>query len=187
MSDSSVVVLCGTLSCPHVSVSCLYPCVVALCVVASPADRVIPRISRYRSLFCRLSGRACAPDRGDDEIDVRSPFWTFSRTPFRRSLMSFESHELEDVSVRMFNSTLVYTGLESVGRKHWGDIIILRHVLQCSKVHVLNSPMIMVYTLLCFVWAYYWLVLPTYFRVILLVQMLLFNGSWWLYISTLVE
>ena len=73
--------------------------------------------------FCRLSGRARGPDRGgsgtnsgeQDEMDVRGAFWSFSKVPFKHSLLAYESHEMEDVAIRMFNSTLVYAGIESAG------------------------------------------------------------------------
>ena len=75
-------------------------------------------------LIHRLSGRACGPDRGgsgastsdQDEMDVRGTFWSFSKVPFKHSLLAYESHEMEDVAIRMFNSTLVYAGIESAGK-----------------------------------------------------------------------
>ena len=53
----------------------------------------------------------------EDEVDVHSPYWSFTRQPFKTSLLNFDDHALEDISARMFNSTLVYTGLESAGEK----------------------------------------------------------------------
>ena len=41
--------------------------------------------------------------------------WSFTRAPFKTSILDGISHELEDVCTRMFNSTLVYVGLESSG------------------------------------------------------------------------
>ena len=76
-------------------------------------------------MFCvfRLSGRACGPDRSgpgtnsgeQDDTDVRGAFWSYSKVPFKHSLLAYESHEMEDVAIRMFNSTLVYAGIESAG------------------------------------------------------------------------
>lgn len=51
----------------------------------------------------------------EDDVDVHSSYWSFTRTPFKTSLLHFETHEMEDVAARMFNSTLVYSGLESAG------------------------------------------------------------------------
>jgi len=48
-------------------------------------------------------------------MDMQCSRWLFSKVPFKTSLMHFDSHELEDVSARMFNSTLVYARLESSG------------------------------------------------------------------------
>ena len=76
-------------------------------------------------LFLRRSGRACGPDRGgsgsatgdtDDIHDERGAFWSFSKVPFKHSLLTYDSHEMEDVAIRMFNSTLVYAGIESAGK-----------------------------------------------------------------------
>lgn len=76
-----------------------------------------PRLSRYHSVFCRISGRGCSNTQSslEDHIDLRGTYWSYSKVPFKHSLIAFESHELDDIAVRMFNSTLVYTGLESVG------------------------------------------------------------------------
>jgi len=54
-----------------------------------------------------------APDDVDEV--VQCGHWAFSKVPFKTSLVAGQSHEVEDVSVRMFNSTLVYTGLELSG------------------------------------------------------------------------
>ena len=89
-------------------------------------------------LSCRISGRAtCIFSRhhhqtssgdnrrqrsqevdGDESLSscsLLSPYWLFSRCPFRTSLLANQPHEVEDTAVRMFNSTLVYTGLELSG------------------------------------------------------------------------
>jgi len=47
---------------------------------------------------------------------LHSGHWTFSKVPFKTSLMAGQTHEFEDISVRMFNSALVYTGLELSGK-----------------------------------------------------------------------
>ena len=47
------------------------------------------------------------------DMDMQCSRWLFSKVPFKTSLMQFDSHELEDVSARMFNSTLVYARIES--------------------------------------------------------------------------
>lgn len=70
----------------------------------------------------RISGRNCSSSshHDDDEEDfseiAQGSYWTFSKIPFKTSLLAGQSHEVEDISVRMFNSTLVYTGLELSGR-----------------------------------------------------------------------
>ena len=46
---------------------------------------------------------------------LHSGHWAFSKIPFKTSLITGQSHEFEDISVRMFNSTLVYSGLEITG------------------------------------------------------------------------
>ena len=42
--------------------------------------------------------------------------WSFTKSAFKTSLLESSSHELEDVAARMFNSTLVYAGLETSGK-----------------------------------------------------------------------
>ncbi len=71
------------------------------------------------STVLRLGGRN-APERAipagnEDEMDLKGSYWTFSKLPFKQSLLSYDSCELEDVAIRMFNSTLVYAGIESSG------------------------------------------------------------------------
>ncbi len=51
----------------------------------------------------------------DEEMDLKGSYWTFSKLPFKQSLLALDSCELEDVAIRMFNSTLVYAGIESSG------------------------------------------------------------------------
>jgi len=53
-------------------------------------------------------------DLGDAVL--HSGHWTFSKVPFKTSLIAGQSHEFEDISVRMFNSSLVYSGLELSGK-----------------------------------------------------------------------
>ena len=53
-------------------------------------------------------------DLGDAVL--HSAHWTFSKLPFKTSLIAGQSHEFEDISVRMFNSSLVYSGLELSGK-----------------------------------------------------------------------
>ena len=69
----------------------------------------------------RISSRNCGTgrrsDAEQDDIAVSS-FWFFSRSPMKSALTKCVSHEMEDVAVRMSNSTLVYTGFESTGT-HW--------------------------------------------------------------------
>lgn len=76
---------------------------------------------RLSSLFnFRISGRNCtSSSRHDHELELEDfneiaqcSHWMFSKLPFKTSLLAGQSHEVEDVAVRMFNSTLVYTGLE---------------------------------------------------------------------------
>jgi len=52
-------------------------------------------------------------DLGD--ASLHSGHWTFSKVPFKTSLIAGQTHEFEDISVRMFNSSLVYSGLEISG------------------------------------------------------------------------
>jgi len=58
-------------------------------------------------------GAADVDDLGDAAL--HSAHWTFSKVPFKTSLIAGQTHEFEDISVRMFNSSLVYTGLELSG------------------------------------------------------------------------
>jgi len=53
-------------------------------------------------------------DLGD--ASLHSGHWAFSKVPFKTSLIAGQSHEFEDISVRMFNSSLVYSGLEISGK-----------------------------------------------------------------------
>lgn len=70
--------------------------------------------------FFRISGRNCTgSSRHDQDLEMEDfseiaqcSYWMFSKMPFKTSLLAGQSHEIEDVAVRMFNSTLVYTGLE---------------------------------------------------------------------------
>ena len=59
------------------------------------------------------------------DLDVQLSRWLFSKVPFKSSLMLLNSHELEDISARMFNSTLVYTKLETTGT--WGSVLLCHH------------------------------------------------------------
>jgi hypothetical protein len=56
-------------------------------------------------------------ETSDHSIDVmvHSPQWAFTKIPFKTSLLAGQSHETEDIAVRMFNSSLVYSGLEFSG------------------------------------------------------------------------
>ena len=51
-----------------------------------------------------------------DEAEAFSGIWSFTKTPFKSSLLASSTHEMEDVAARMFNSTLVYAGLETSGK-----------------------------------------------------------------------
>ena len=59
-------------------------------------------------------GASDADDLGDAAL--HSSHWTFSKVPFKTSLIAGQTHEFEDISVRMFNSALVYSGLELSGK-----------------------------------------------------------------------
>ena len=72
-------------------------------------------ICRLSSRYCRLGGQQ------EVDMDVQLSRWLFSKVPFKSSLMLLNSHELEDISARMFNSTLVYTKLETTGT--WSNFI----------------------------------------------------------------
>lgn len=81
----------------------------------------------------RLSARHCSSRRcPGDPIDVTADQslddatqndvtvgqWVFSRAALRTSLLAGLGSELEDIAVRMFNSALVYTELETSGLYH---------------------------------------------------------------------
>lgn len=61
-----------------------------------------------------MSDGAEASENSLDAV-VHSPQWAFTKIPFKTSLLAGQSHEIEDISVRMFNSALVYSGLEFSG------------------------------------------------------------------------
>ena len=66
---------------------------------------------------------ACLTEITSSEEDILlndsqafSSMWSFTKSAFKTSLLESSSHELEDVAARMFNSTLVYAGLETSGK-----------------------------------------------------------------------
>jgi len=46
---------------------------------------------------------------------VHGSHWAFTKVPFKTSLLAGQTHDIEDIAVRMFNSSLVYCGLEFSG------------------------------------------------------------------------
>ena len=65
------------------------------------------------SILFRFGGSSSSPAREEADEDN---FWSFSRMPFQKTLTPFRLHEWEDTAVRMFNSSLVYAGIESLGK-----------------------------------------------------------------------
>jgi len=59
-------------------------------------------------------GRLTEDIHGLEDSTLHS-MWSFTKIPFKTSLLAKQSHEMEDIAVRMFNSSLVYTGLEISG------------------------------------------------------------------------
>ena len=85
-------------------------------------------VGRISGRNCRSSSRAQSGSEspGASDLDdlsdavLHSGHWTFSKIHFKTSLIAGQSHEFEDIAVRMFNSGLVYTGLGfEVSGKTW--------------------------------------------------------------------
>jgi hypothetical protein len=97
---------------------------------------------------CRISGRNCSSltrhnatgsesrrmsdgaESSEHAMDamVHGPQWAFTKIPFKTSLLAGQSHETEDIAVRMFNSSLVYSGLEFSGNEVSRVFLIAIHV-----------------------------------------------------------
>ncbi|ELU17223.1 hypothetical protein CAPTEDRAFT_210514 [Capitella teleta] len=90
----------------------------------------------FRSALNKLSGRNCSSSTSSsgghedpgEELSEGS-IWSFTKTPFKTSLSTFTSPELTDVAARMFNSTLVYTGLESAAVLEDMDLVVVMQTL----------------------------------------------------------
>ncbi|CAH1792132.1 unnamed protein product [Owenia fusiformis] len=59
----------------------------------------------------------------------KPPFWSSSKTEMRQSLMLFESQELEDVAVKMFNSSLIYAGIETGGLESKDHAVVIQTLI----------------------------------------------------------
>ena len=62
-------------------------------------------------------GSESLSDSDDDSSFFKESYWSFSKTPFRQALLALDSRDHDDIAIRIFNSSLVYAGIEAAGTR----------------------------------------------------------------------
>ncbi|XP_074662295.1 pleckstrin homology domain-containing family H member 2-like [Tubulanus polymorphus] len=83
----------------------------------------------FRNTIRRLSRPKIERFRDGDDCEFKVSYWSYQKSPLRQSLSSFRDSDLEEIAVKMFNSTLIYAGLDNStnlqGDDHLGVIQVL--------------------------------------------------------------